>query len=131
MPNHFICKREGPQARPNEVQSRYCSLKIKIIEPPINIPYIHMKRKSSRVKIRWSYTMMVIVWTLVLSACTAMDAPEENNESLVSNIARGSAICANGTISETEALEYAKEVLDQCIKEEFLSPHNYPSIVLV
>lgn len=40
-----------------------------------------------------------------------MDAPEENNESLVSNITRGSAICANGTISETEALEYAKEVL--------------------
>lgn len=85
-----------------------------------------MKRISSKVKITWLYTMMSTILTLVLSACTAMDVLEENNGSRVSNLTRGSENSITGTISEAEALEYAKEVLDQCIKEEFLSPHNYP-----
>lgn len=70
-----------------------------------------MKRISSKVKITWLYTMMSTILTLVLSACTAMDVLEENNGSRVSNLTRGSENSITGTISETEALEYAKEVL--------------------
>ena len=71
-----------------------------------------MKQHTSQKVARWLYMIMFAIITIFFNACGTVEEPAEQNEGRATTITRSTQQNELGALSESDAIAYAKKVLD-------------------